>query len=60
VIDSTSGKVLATRPLIEVCGLAPDHAGFRATTGTGDIIGADGSKASFDGYALDNHLRRIG
>lgn len=59
VIEATSGKVLVTKPLVEVCGLAPDHAGFRATTGTGDILAADGSEAMIDDYAWDNHLLRI-
>ncbi|TGS94016.1 DUF1513 domain-containing protein, partial [Mesorhizobium sp. M8A.F.Ca.ET.213.01.1.1] len=35
VIDAASGDVVATRALVEVCGLAPDGSGFMATTGAG-------------------------
>ncbi|MGI6854276.1 DUF1513 domain-containing protein [Mesorhizobium sp. 1B3] len=60
VIEAATSKVLAVKSLVEVCGVAPDHAGFRATTGTGDILAADGSEALLDAYAWDNHLLRIG
>ncbi|BCH28284.1 hypothetical protein MesoLjLc_02140 [Mesorhizobium sp. L-8-10] len=60
VIEARSGRVLADKPLVEVCGLAPDDGGFRATTGTGDILAADGSETVLDDYAWDNHLLRIG
>ncbi|MGO4831384.1 DUF1513 domain-containing protein [Rhizobiaceae sp. 2RAB30] len=60
VIEARSGKVLVDKPLVEVCGLAPDDEGFRATTGTGDILAADGSESMLDDYVWDNHLLRIG
>ena len=36
-------RVVSARALTEVCGLAPDGAGFMATTGTGAIIEPDGA-----------------
>jgi hypothetical protein len=59
VFDTASRQVLATRSLTEVCGLAPDHDGFRATTGTGDILAPDGTERSAPDYVWDNHLMRI-
>src|ERR1700752_2662271 len=60
VLDAATGKVVSLQTLVEVCGLAPDHAGFMATTGRGQIIEADGGAAAFDGYFWDNHMLRIG
>lgn len=60
VIEAASGNVLVVKSLVEVCGVAPDHAGFRATTGAGEIRAADGSEAVLDKYAWDNHLLRLG
>jgi hypothetical protein len=45
--------------LTEVCGLAPDRSGFRATTGTGEIRAPDGRTLSDPDYVWDNHLVRI-
>jgi hypothetical protein len=58
VIDAASGKVVATSNLVEVCGLAPDGAGFIATTGAGEIVGAR-TKRSEPDYVWDNHMLRI-
>ncbi|MEP9372323.1 DUF1513 domain-containing protein [Mesorhizobium sp. KR1-2] len=60
VIEAASGKVIARHDVQEVCGLAPDHAGFRATTGTGDILGPDGGDVREPDYVWDNHMLRIG
>ncbi|WP_274626841.1 DUF1513 domain-containing protein [Arvimicrobium flavum] len=60
VIDAASRKIVETRSLVEVCGLAPDLDGFRATTGTGETLGPDGAEWSHPDYVWDNHLARIG
>lgn len=59
VIEAASGRVVASRELTEVCGLAPDRASFRATTGTGEILGATGDPVHADAFVWDNHLLRI-
>lgn len=59
IIDAATGKVAALRSLAEVCGLAPDHDGFRATTGTGETLAPDGAGRSDPDYVWDNHLARI-
>lgn len=60
VIETASGQLVSTRNMQEVCGLAPDHAGFRATTGTGEILAPDGAEISEPDYVWDNHMLRIG
>jgi hypothetical protein len=60
VINAASGKVVLSTCLVEVCGLAPEHGGFVASTGRGEVVDCDGKKAQFDDYAWDNHLLRIG
>lgn len=60
VIETASGKLVSTRNMQEVCGLAPDHAGFRATTGTGEILAPDGAEISEPDYVWDNHMLRLG
>jgi uncharacterized protein len=60
IIDAASGGVVATRALTEVCGLAPDGRDYLATTGTGTVVGADGSKSVDADHVWDNHLLRIG
>lgn len=59
VIDAASGEVLASRRLVEVCGLAPDGTGFLATTGTGDFIRPDGTESHSDDIVWDNHILRV-
>lgn len=59
VIDMASQSVVSTTSLTEVCGLAPDHAGFLATTGAGKILAPDGGERSDPDYVWDNHLARI-
>ncbi|MBZ9985531.1 DUF1513 domain-containing protein [Mesorhizobium sp. BH1-1-5] len=59
VLDAASGRVVATQSLIEVCGLAPDGAGFMATTGAGEIVGGAGATRSEPDYVWDNHMLRI-
>ncbi|AZO09913.1 DUF1513 domain-containing protein [Mesorhizobium sp. M3A.F.Ca.ET.080.04.2.1] len=59
VIDAASGRILATKSLVEVCGLAPDGAGFIASTGAGDIVEGNGETRSEPDYVWDNHMLRI-
>lgn len=59
VIDAPSGRVVSSNALVEVCGLAPDGAGFMATTGTGKIVEGSGATRSEPDYVWDNHMLRI-
>ncbi len=59
VIEAASGNVVATSALVEVCGLAPDGAGFIATTGGGAIVGPDGRTSTDPDHVWDNHMLRI-
>jgi hypothetical protein len=59
VIDTASRRVVATRSLVEVCGLAPDRDAFMATTGAGEIVGGAGAERSEPDYVWDNHMLRI-
>ncbi|CDX22948.1 conserved exported hypothetical protein [Mesorhizobium sp. ORS 3324] len=59
VIDAASGRVVATRSLVEVCGIAADGAGFMATTGAGEIVAGAGTTRSEPDYVWDNHMLRI-
>lgn len=60
IIDCMSGAVRSSMPLKEVCGLAPDHSAFMATTGTGEIVDPEGDAIDMRDYVWDNHLLRIG
>ncbi|MBZ9705853.1 DUF1513 domain-containing protein [Mesorhizobium sp. B3-2-1] len=60
VIDAGSGGVVSSSALVEVCGVAPDGAGFMATTGAGEIIEGGGATRSEPDYVWDNHMLRIG
>jgi hypothetical protein len=60
-IDAEAGKPVMLRSLTSGCGLAPDRAGFVASTGLGDMVGFAGSatpQRTFD-FGFDNHLRRL-
>lgn len=59
VIDVASGRIVATRSLAEVCGVAPDKASFMATTGAGEIVEAGGTTRSEPDYVWDKHVLRI-
>ncbi len=59
VLDAATGKVLEARNLVEVCGVAPDHAGFLASTGAGLLVDAAGEQVSEPEFVWDNHLLRI-
>ncbi|TGT38478.1 DUF1513 domain-containing protein [Mesorhizobium sp. M8A.F.Ca.ET.165.01.1.1] len=59
VIDAGSGGVVSSNALVEVCGVAPDGAGFMATTGAGEIIEDSGATRSEPDYVWDNHMLRI-
>jgi len=59
VIEAASAKVVATRLLTEVCGVAPDHSGFMVTTGTGSIVEPDGRSRDDAEHVWDNHVLRI-
>ena len=60
VIDTDKRAVLQARSLVEVCGVAPDAAGFVASTGTGDVVAPTGSVHSEPDYVWDNHILAIG
>ncbi|MER8991096.1 DUF1513 domain-containing protein [Mesorhizobium sp. M0678] len=59
VIDAASGRIVATKALVEVCGVAADGESFMATTGAGDIVESGGSIRSEPDYVWDNHVLRI-
>ncbi|MFC3327444.1 DUF1513 domain-containing protein [Mesorhizobium cantuariense] len=59
VIDTASGRIVSNSALVEVCGVAPDGAGFMATTGAGEIIEGSGATRSEPDYVWDNHMLRI-
>ncbi len=60
VIQAATGKVVSVERLTEVCGVAPDHAGFMVTTGTGAIVEPNGRSSEDESYVWDNHVLRIG
>ncbi|MBZ9907689.1 DUF1513 domain-containing protein [Mesorhizobium sp. BR115XR7A] len=60
VIDASSGRIVSSSALVEVCGVAPDGAGFMATTGAGEIIEGGGATRTEPDYVWDNHMLRIG
>ncbi|MCO5063735.1 MAG: DUF1513 domain-containing protein [Rhizobiaceae bacterium] len=59
ILDAASGKVLSATSLTEVCGLAPDRAGFLVSTGKGEIVAPGGDPVSEPEFVWDNHLLRI-
>lgn len=59
-IDTTTYEVTVTESLTEVCGIAPDGAGFLASTGTGDLVRPSHERRSEPDYVWDNHLLRLG
>jgi hypothetical protein len=59
VLDAKDGAVVSVCDLTEVCGIAPDSAGFLASTGTGEIVPQDGAAHSDPRYVWDNHMLRI-
>jgi hypothetical protein len=59
VIEAASAKVVATQRLTEVCGIAPDRAGYVMTTGTGLIVEPDGKSSEEEDYVWDNHVLRM-
>lgn len=60
VIEARTGKVVSSRSLVEVCGLAPERQGYVASTGKGEIVDCNGDDTRFDDYVWDNHMLRIG
>ena len=59
VFDTLSGRVVSAFDLTEVCGIAPDRAGFIASTGAGDITMPGRATVSEPDYVWDNHILRI-
>lgn len=60
-IEAATARAVFTAPLRDGCGIAPDGAGFLASTGQGDVEGIAGSMAvarKFD-FGFDNHLRLL-
>ncbi|MDQ2633985.1 MAG: DUF1513 domain-containing protein, partial [Pseudomonadota bacterium] len=60
VIEAATSRVVKVERLTEVCGVAPDHAGFMVTTGTGEIIVPGGRPVEEEDFVWDNHVLRIG
>jgi hypothetical protein len=60
VFDTATAKVISATDLTEVCGIAPDRAGFIATSGAGMIVAAGRDAVSEPDYVWDNHMLRIG
>ncbi|MGT2465596.1 DUF1513 domain-containing protein [Mesorhizobium atlanticum] len=61
VLDAASGRVVATRSLVEVCGLVPRRtpASWRRPA-PAEIVGGAGGTRSEPDYVWDNHMLRIG
>lgn len=59
VLDTRSHRVIESRGLREVCGVAANKQGFVATTGFGVIETAQGNSRSVDNVVWDNHVLRI-
>jgi len=60
VLDAMTTHVLGTTGLEDGCGIAPDGAGFVASSGQGALTGVDIARAErrYD-FGFDNHLRRL-
>ncbi len=60
-IDAATSKLVAATTLDSGCGIAPDGAGFLASSGQGEIVGVAGSTVPRQslGFGFDNHLRRL-
>lgn len=58
VVETGSGRVVQTRDLREVCGVAPAGRSFVASTGLGAWAGPDGEAEEPD-LAWDNHILRL-
>lgn len=59
ILDAASGRLVSSRALTEVCGIAPDRQGFLASTGTGAVISPDGGETVDPAHVWDNHILRI-
>ncbi len=60
VFDTKSGGIVSAVDLTEVCGIAPDRAGFIASSGGGAIVAPGRPAVSEPDYVWDNHMLRIG
>lgn len=61
-IDAATARLVTVTQLDDGCGIAPDGAGFLASSGQGRLLGIAGS-AAIDatlGFSFDNHLRSFG
>lgn len=60
-IDTSTAQVVQSLPLANGCGIAPDGAGFIASSGNGRLEGLDGASLDLTlDFGFDNHLRRLG
>ncbi|MFN3170424.1 MAG: DUF1513 domain-containing protein [Hyphomicrobiales bacterium] len=57
ILGAQSQAVLDVRLLADVCGVAPERAGFAFSTGQGDILA---SRHALTDVSWDNHLRSFG
>lgn len=60
-IDAASGALVSSTDLLAGCGIAPDGAGFLASSGQGAWLGIAGSAVPPQrlDVSFDNHLRRL-
>jgi len=60
-IDAATARVASITVLDDGCGIAPNGAGFLASSGQGVLIGVAGGAATERrlGFGFDNHLRRF-
>jgi hypothetical protein len=59
VFETATGRIVSSRRLTEVCGIAPDRDGFIATSGAGMIEMPGRPVVSEPAYVWDNHMLRI-
>lgn len=59
-IEAHSGAVIRSTELTEVCGIAPEAAGFISSTGLGEVVTATGIVQKEAEIVWDNHILRIG
>ncbi len=59
ILDASSGRLVASRGLTEVCGIAAEAGDFLASTGTGRMVHGDGREQLTKAYVWDNHITRF-
>lgn len=59
ILDAASGRLVSSRQLTEVCGIAPDAGGYVVSTGTGLLVAPGGGETRDAAHVWDNHMLRI-